>query len=424
MSHTIKRLPKSEIELTINVSAEELEKHRQKALEELSHEVKVKGFRPGKVPPEVVKQHVDEHHIEMHTQELAIRRSYADAVVAEKLQVISRPQIKIESNDPFTYKATVAIMPEVEIKDYKAIKVPLKEVKVEDKDIEEVIAEFIKYGTTYEPIERAAEKGDRVEINFEGFDEKGTSVPHTKSANHPVIIGENTLIPGFEDELVGLKKDDKKEFHITFPADYHQEDFRKKKLKFKVEMKGVNAKKEPKFDEELIEKMTGKKEKVDDFRARVREDLQKRRETENRQKRENEYIEELIKRTKVEIPDSLIEEELDYIIEDIKEDLTRRGIQFETYLQSSKTTIEDMRKKYRPEAEKRIKARLALQHILQEEKIEVSADELTAELTKVKSFYPPEQAKKIDEDYAKGELKNQIANRLALRKLFEKVLAQ
>lgn len=423
MDYTVKKLPKSEIEITVAVTSEDLAKHYQKACEDISKEVRVKGFRPGHIPQNVLEQHVDKKHIEEHAKELAMQRTYADIVVKEKLQVISRPKVKVEKEEPFTYIATVAILPEVEVKDHKSIKVDKKEPKVTEKDIEDVINDLKKYNTIYKDVEREAKKGDRVEVDFEGFDDEGKSVPNTKSQNHPVIIGENTLIPGFEDHLIGLKKDGKKEFDITFPKDYGKKDFQNKKLKFKVEVKRVEEAVQPELNEEFAEKMTGKKQSVEDLKKDIEKNIHAKKTQEAKQARENEYLEELLKKTKVEIPDSLIDEEAHYILHEMEDEIAAKGMEFEKFLAQAKTTEEELTKKYRPEAEKRIKIRLALQHVIKEEKIEVTDEDAKIEFEKVKAYYPKKEHYKIENDYKKGELKSQIKSRLTLRKFFEKVLA-
>jgi len=423
MDYKIKNLPKSEVEITITVPEENMDQYRKKACDDISKEVKVKGFRPGHVPPHVLEQYVEKKYIDAHTQEIAIQRTYAEVVMKEKIQVVSRPKVKIEKDKPLTYTATVATMPEVEVKDYKSIKIPKKEVKVTEKDIEDVKNDMKKHGTQYKDVDRPAKKGDRVEVDFEGFDKDDKSIPNTKSQNHPVVLGGDSLIPGFEDELIGLKKGEKKEFDITFPKDYGKEDFRNKKVKFKTEIKGVQEPKEPEVNEEFIEKMTGKKQSIKEFEQEIEKNLKAKKQTEVTHEQENKYIEELLKKTKVDIPETLLDEEAQYILQEMKEDIQMKGLEFEKFLEQTKTTEDDLRKKYRPEGEKRIKIRLALQHIIKEEKIEVKGGEVKTELEKIKAQYPPAESEKIDKEFESGQLKAQLSNKLALRKLFDKVLA-
>lgn len=421
MDYNIKKLPKSEMEIKIKVPEDQIDNHMKKAADEISRDVDIKGFRPGHVPPHVLEKYVDKKYIAARAQELAIQRAYADVVIKENLQVVARPKVKIDKEKPLEFTATVAVMPEVTVKDYKSIKVKKEDVKVDDKDVEAVLDDMKKHGTTYKDVDRAAKKGDRVEVDFEGFD-GDKPVENTKSANHPIIIGENSLIPGFEENLIGMKRGEKKEFDITFPENYVKADFQGKKLKFKVELKRVEEPETPEVTEELIEKLTGKKKSVEEFKKEIEENVKARKEQEAIQKRQSEYMEKLLKITETEIPEAMLEEESEFILQEMKEDIGKKGIEFEEFLKQAKTTEDDLRKKYKPEGERRIKIRLALQHLIKEEGIEATEEEKLQEKEKVKSFYPPDQHEKIEQDFKEGNLGITIGNRIVLRKLFEKVL--
>ena len=194
-------------------------------------------------------------------------------------------------------------------------------------------------------------------------------------------------------------------------------------MKFKAEIKRIEEPTIPELDDALIEKMTGKKQSVEDFKKEIEKNIQAKKDLESKQKQENEYIEKLLKMTKVEMPEALVDEESEYILLEMKEDVEQKGIKFAQFLEQSKTTEDDLRKKYRPEGERRIKIRLALQHLIKEEKVEVTEEDLKGELEKIKANYPPEQEQKIQAEFDGGKLKVQLKNRLALRKLFDKVLA-
>ena len=422
MDYNIKKLEKSEVEIIFTIPDEVLQEARIRACEEISKDLNIKGFRPGHIPPDVLEKHIGKKHIDAHAAELAVQRVYAEIVVKEKIAVIARPNIEIEKEEPLTIKARVAVMPEVEIKDHQSIKVKKDDVKVQDKDIEAVMDDMKKYATTYKDVQREAQKGDRVELDFEGFDDKGVSLENTKSSNHPVILGEGSLIPGFEDEVIGMKKDEEKEFGITFPKDYGKKDFQNKKVKFKVKLNRIEEAIKPEIDEDFIEKMTAKKQSVDEFKKEIEVNLLEKMEQEAKQKQENEYIEELLKIIKVELPQSLLDEEAHYILQEMKENIESKKVEFAKFLEQTKTTEEELLVKYRPEGERRIKIRLALQHLMTVEKIEITEEEIKAELEKTKSFYPEDQHPKIQEEFEKGHLKTQFQNRLALGKLFDKVL--
>ena len=422
IEYTVKKLKKSEVEITCTVPEDIYQQAKKRACEQISKDVKVKGFRPGHVPPHILELHVDQKYITAHTQDLAIQRCYAEAVVKEKLQIVARPKVKITSEEPLTFVATVPVMPDVEVKDYKSIKVKKEDDKVSEKDVQAVLDDLKKYSTVYKDVDRAAKKGDRVEIDFEGFDD-GKPVEGTASKNHPVVLGENTLIPGFEDEVVGMKKDDEKEFDIKFPKDYGKEDFQGRKMKFKVKLHRIEQPEETKMDEAFVEKVSGKKQSLEDFKKEIETNLKAKKAQEVKQKQENDYIEALLKKTKVEIPEGLLDEEAEYILQEMKEEISMKGMEFAKFLEQAKTNEDDLRKKYRPEAERRIKMRLALQHVIKEEGIKVTDKDITDELANIKSAYPESEHAKIDKDFETGTLKSGIANRLTLRKLFAKVLA-
>lgn len=423
MKYSLKKLPKSTVELDVELTSEEVEQHKKKACEEISHEVKIDGFRPGHVPVEVLEKHIDKKHIMAHTYELAIQMSYAEIVVKEKLQVVARPEIKLgepKADEPFKFKAIVAVMPEVKVKDHKTIKIPKEEVKVLEKELEETLADMQKYFTEWKDVEREIKKGDRVEVDFEGFD-GSTPIPGTASKNHPVIVGEGSLVPGFEDNLIGMKKDGKKEFTLTFPADYHKKDFQKKKVLFKVEVKRIEEGIKPTLDEALVEKITGKKAKVEDFKKDVEKDILSHKEHKAKQDRENKYLEKLVEKTEVEIPETLVEEETAYMVDEVKQDIESRGIPFDKFLEKSKMTLEDLRKKYKPEAEKRIKLRLAISHLINEEKIEITDKELEEELKKMPNYKIKAAGGQAPEPT--NDDKMRIKNRLLIERLFAKLLA-
>jgi len=441
------------------VEAPEMQNHKKKACEDISKDLKIPGFRPGHAPQHIVEQYIDKKHLLAHAYEIAVQYSYAEAVTKEKLQVISHPKIKFisdtteyitegtktdskDSTDEakadskasadkktFKFEAEVAVLPEIKIKDHKSIKVPKEDVKIEAKEIDETVGEMRKYFTKWHDVDREVKKGDRVEIDFEGFDpkekdDKGENkpIPNTVSKNHPVIVGENTLVPGFEDELVGMKKTDKKEFTLTFPKEYHKKDFQNKKVLFKVEMKRIEEGEVPELNEELVEKVTGKKMTVEEFKKDIEQNIKAQKEEKAKQLREDKYLSELLKHTEMEVPDALIEQETDFIIEDMQHDMAHRGIQFDKFLEQTKLTVEDLRKKYRDEAEKRIKVRMAITHLITEEKITVEDKEVEDEIKKILGFYPPEEQAKIKAEFESKDEKIRLKNKLLLNKFFDAVL--
>lgn len=432
MKYEVKKLPKSTVKLTIEVPVEELKKHKEKAAEDISKDVKIPGFRPGKVPLDVLEKHVDPKHILAHALEIATQYSYAEAVTKEKLKVVSRPKINFTSDttkeeEPLKFEAEVAVLPEVKVKNHKEISVKKEEVKITEKEIEEVIEDLKKHFTEWKDADRPVKKGDRVEADFEGFEpdedgKAGKALENTASKNHPIVMGENVMVPGFEDNLIGLKKDEKKEFELTFPKEYHKKDFQNKKVIFKIEVKRIEEGQAQELNEELIEKITGQKMSIEDFKKDVEKNIKAQKTQKSIQERENKYLEELLKRVEVELPEPLVEEEVDFILQDMQKDLTQKGITFEKFLEQTKTDITKLREKYREEAERRIKIRMALMHVIDEEKVEITDKELEDEVTKMVEYYPEDQRAKAREELTKDDGKFKLKNRLLLKKFFDKVL--
>ncbi len=423
MNIKVEKQPKSEVKLTITLGIEEQNKYYEKAVKELSNMVKVPGFRPGHIPAEILKKHVKEGAIEAHMIDSAIPETYTEAIKKEKIPAISRPKVKILQESPLQYEAIVAVYPEVELSGYDKFKIDKKEVKVTDKDVEETLKEIQKRHAKYKEVDRKAKKGDRVEINFEGFDEGGAKLESTASKNHPLVLGDGTMVKGFEEELEGLKKGDDKEFTITFPKDYFHKPFQNKKVKFKVHVNKVEEIELPKFTKDFIKQVTGKEVELEEVKKDIKEGLKQEREQQEKSRRENEFLNKLAEKVKVEIPEILIEEELDAMIEEFKHELAHQGIKFEQYLEATKETVEKLKEKRKKEAEKRLKLRFALQELFKKEKIEVDDNEIKEEIKKIKMLYPENERLKVDVIYAKGgQGRSQLENKIKIEKLFSKFL--
>ena len=253
MKVEIKKLPKSEVQLTISVPFETYKKWEKRALEELGKEIKVPGFRSGHVPEEVIREKVREEGVKEATVEIVLPQTYAKAVTENKLDVIARPKVEIKSDikkdgDDFVYIATVAVMPEVKVGDYKKIKVARKPVTVDPKSVEETVKLVMERFAEWKDVERKAQKGDRAEVDFEGFDEEGKAIQNTASKNHPVILGNGVMVPGFEDAIVGMGKGETKEFTVQFPKEYHAKFMQGKKVKFKLTLNRLEEKLEQKLE--------------------------------------------------------------------------------------------------------------------------------------------------------------------------------
>jgi trigger factor len=423
MQIEVKTLPKSEVKLIIELTEEEMGKYNELAAKQVSEMVKIPGFRPGHVPPDVLKQHVSEETLAAHMLDIAVPEIYSAAVLKEKIKAVSRPKVSIVSEKPLKLEAVVAIYPEVKVSGYEKMDIPKKEVKVTPEEVEHVLNDIQQRHAKYVEVDRAAKMKDKVEIDFEGFDEGGAPLENTKSTNHPLLLGEKTLVEGFEEELVGLKKGEKKTFHITFPKDYFHKKFQGKKVEFRVEVKKVEEVVLPEFTPEFIKQLAGSEKTMDELKKIVEENLLRDHEYEEKVRRENEVLEKLIDKTQVEIPESLIEEELDGMIDEMKSDLENRGIPFDKFLEQSKKELKDLRADRRKEALKRLTLRFGLQQVFEQDHLSVSEDELKKEIEHVISLYPEHEREKLKKEYTTGSyLVRRLENKLKMDKLFERLL--
>jgi trigger factor len=425
MKVEIKKLPKSEIELTITVPFETYKKWEKKAIEQLGKEIKVEGFRPGHVPENVILEKVRPEGIKEATVEILLPQTYSQAVTENKLEVIARPKVDIKSDikkdgDDFVYVATVAVMPEIKVGDYKKIKVARKPVKVDAKSVDETVKLVMARYAEWKDVDRKAKKEDRVEVDFEGFDEKGVAIPNTASKNHPVVLGTGVMVPGFEDAIVGMDKAEKKEFTITFPKDYHAKPMQGKKVTFKLILNRIEEKMEQKLDEAMIEKVTGKKQTVEEFKKLIEEDLKSEMEVKNRQEHDNAVVSEVIKITKADLPQAMIEQEIDLMLEDQKERVKHQNIQWEDFLARINKTDADFRKDHAKGAEERLLARLGVQFIIRDSKLEVTEEELAKKVEDLIARYPADQQKMVRDHYEKdAEAKMHLKHNLAADKLID-----
>lgn len=429
MPATFKQLPKSQIELTITVSYDEYLKAQKQALQKINQEMKVDGFRSGHIPEAVVLEKAGPAAIQSFTLEQIIPDTYAAAVKEHGLQVINQPKIEIKEHvakegDNLVYAAIVSIMPVVTVGDYKKIKVKKQAAAVTDKELNETLEMIMNRFAEWKDVDRVAQDKDRVELDFEGFDENNAIIPGTASKNHPVILGSKTMIPGFEEAIIGMKVGDEKEFNIVFPKDYHAKEMQGKNVKFKVKLGRLEEKIEQVLNETMIEKITGQKDSVEQFKERVKNDLEAEMKQRAQAEVDGKVVQEIIKITSAELPDSLIEDEIELLKDERKQAVTRQGLTWEQYLQHVKKTDEDFAKDHRKSAEERLLARLGVNQIIRQEKIEASDEDVMKRVHEVAMNYPEAQRKEVLDYYQKGseayrQLKNTLSADLLINMFIE-----
>ena len=427
MKYTLKKLPPSLVEIDLHIPYEDLEKAKGEAAQMLSSQVRVPGFRKGKVPLAVLERHIGTAAIIDKALDIVIQQSYVEVVKKESLAVVDRPEdVEIKKypereGEQVEVVLKVPVLPEVKIGDYKKSKVKKERATVEEKEIDEVITHMTKRFAEHKKVDRPAAKGDRLEIDFEGSTLDGVLIDGASSKHHPLNLGEGGFIPGFEEALEGLSAGEDKEFTVTFPKDYHAAHLADKPVKFKVKAHLVEELVYPVVDADFTEKVRGKKMSVTEFRDTIREDLKREKETELERQYEEQLIDELISKSTIELPEALVKQEIDLMLEEFKDYWKKQGVEFEHWLEHAHKTEEELKDSWKASATRRVQARLILQELVKLENITVSESEMESEIAKILSRYQNrEHLERVRQFYAKGGRNyRELEAKLKLDKVFQ-----
>lgn len=418
MKKSIKKLPQSKIEIEVEIPANEWESFLNEAAKELSHGLKIDGFRPGSAPRNIVEREVGLAKIMERGSELAVRKTYVNIIIEDKIEAIGQPKVtitKLAQGNPLVFKAEVVVLPEIELADYAKIAKEKKpkakdEIKISEEEINKSLEWLRKSRAKFITVLREAKIGDRVEVDFETTLE-GAKVENGESKNHPLILGQSRFVKGFDDNLIGLKEHEEKKFSLIFPENYQQKDLAGKLVDFKIKMNLVQEQELPELNDEFA-KSLGRFENIDKLKENIQEGLLLEKETKEKQDWREEVINKIADKSSMELPDLLVNQEVEQMIGEIKANVSNFGLPWEKYLESLKKTEDDVRKEIKPQAEKRAKAMMILREIGKKENIKVSDDELNKEMGRFLSQFPnEEEAKhKIDieqlKEYTYGMVRN------------------
>ncbi len=411
----------SEVILKIEVTEEARKSFYEKAAKEISQNLNVNGFRKGHIPTNLVEEKVGKATIQAHALDLALPETYSAAVKKEKIEPIAMPKVEIDSLEEMKYTATCAVMPEIELKNLDKIKVESKPAKVAKKDVDQEVENILKRHTEWKVVKRAAKNEDRAEIDFSGFDKDGNPIPNTESKNYPLVLGSGVFIPGFEDNVEGMKAGEEKSFQVTFPKDYHADNLKNAEVTFKVKVNQVEEPSTPKLTDKFIKETLKKDQNKEDYLKEIKSNLLKQKEHQAVHEAENKVFEKLIKEAKIDLSDILVEEELRIIKQEIQADLQKRGQTFENFEADLKEregkSFEEL---YKEKAEERVKLRFIVDHIIKTKKLEVSEKEIEADI-KQKIETADESIKKHVEDYYKQnpQAKQSIKQHILMDKLIK-----
>ena len=408
-------------EFTVSLNEAELKTTVAHVFDDLRPRVKASGFRPGKAPNTIVERELGSATIQSEVIDHAIQSSYSKALRELDLPIVAQPEVTLEKFVPFTelsYKATVELMPKVTLPDYKSYRMKRPVVTVDPIEVDQALEELRRRESIRETVERPAQKGDEVAFDFEGSKD-GQPVRGATAKNHVLTIGSGNFIPGFEEELIGVKASEEKTFDIRFPEAYHEESLGGEVVTFKIKMNKVDELILPELNQELVEKVSPFKT-VEELRESLQANMADKRADEASKKFENELLEKLVNDAKFEVPNALMKQQLDRLRGDLTQNLSYSGLDMEKYLEMLKKTQDELDEEMKPEARKRVGLAMVLTEVAAAEKIELSAADLDAEIAKLKEQYPDPQAQaELDSPQTREELYNHLMTSRVVAKLVE-----
>ena len=411
MKTKLKKLSDSRVELTVTLDAEDLKPAREKALEKLAKEVRVEGFRKGKVPMEVAEKFIPENDLNAEVVDFAVRTTVIPAFQETEKSPLVMPSVNVTKFVPgevIEYTATADIIPEVKLGDYKKLGVKKETAKVTDKEIKEVLDNIATSFGEKKVVKRAAKMGDEVVMDFVGKKD-GEEFRGGSAKDYKLTLGSKTFIPGFEEGIVGHESGDKFDLPLTFPKDYGVKDLAGADTVFEVLVKQVNEIVKPKIDDELAAKC-GPFKTVDELKADIKKNLSAQNEHKLEEKFKDDLVNALVKKSKIPAPEILIDDQVRAIRDDMTRNAASQGLSFEEFLDANGETLENWEKEARKIAEQRVKASLALQNVAIAEKITVSDDLVAAKIAELRDVYKksPDALKQLKDPNVKMDIKNRM----------------
>lgn len=418
MKTELKNISDTKVEIKVILGEEELKPAHEQAVARLAKELKIPGFRKGKVPAEMAEKHMNPNEVAQNAVDIAVRLAVPQAFISNNLNPLVIPEVKVTKIVPdqtVEFTATAEILPDVKIGDYKKLGVKKATVKVTDKDISEVLENIAKSFAEKKVVKRAAKAGDEVVIDFTGKKD-GKAFKGGSAHDYKLVLGSHSFIPGFEEGIEKHEVGDKFDLELTFPKDYHAKEMAGQKVVFEVLLKQVSEIITPKLDADLAKKC-GPFKSIDELKADIKKNLAAQNDRKTEEKYKDDLVNALVKKSKVVAPEILISDQLRFIKDDITRNAAAQGMSFEDYLKQTGQTEADWEKEAKKIAEARVKASLVLQILARDQKITVPDDEVTAKIAELRDVY-----KKSDEalkNLKDPRVRQDIKNRMTIEKTLE-----
>ncbi len=425
MSNVIKnKLSTSQIEIIVTVPYSDLEAYLEKAAAELSKDIKIEGFRPGKVPYDILKKQIGELAILEQAAKELINRT-ADKTMAEEIKdedIVGQPQLnitKLAINSDLEYKVTIDILPAIKLENYQGFEIATEKSEVTDEEMTKATEQLKEMQVKEVVSEEEIKMGDKAIVDIKMFLDN-VPVDGGQAKGVAILLGKNYVVPGFDKELVGLKKDATKEFTLMFPADHHQKNLAGKKVEFNVTIMEVFARELPELNDDFATKIGI--DSADKLLEDIKENLLKQKQTKLDEKSELVMLEKLISLNPIEsLPAGLVNSEAHQMVHEMEHNVTDMGGKFDDYLLSINKTHDSLIADFKPEAEKRIKIALLMREVAKAEKLEASEEDIEKELKHMREHYQgqPEALEHINKHEFKREMASRVINRMVIEKLKE-----
>ena len=424
MDVNIEEIPKSKLRIKISLSGEEFSPYFVMGAQELSKNLNIPGFRSGKVPADVLEEKVGKESILEEAANIALKKSFGKIVLEKKLEVLGPPEAKIEKLSKEEFEATieVATLPKVKLPEWKEIvkAEAKKEVKVEEKEVEASFDQLRKSRAKYTRSLDPAKKGNEVIINCE-IRSGGAKIENGDVKGQRFVLGEKKLVPGFQEQLFGMRENEEKNFSIKAPDDFWQKEFQGKMLDFKASLKEIYKVELPDANNEFASSL-GKFKNIEELKKNIHEGIEMEKKQQEDARWQSVVLENIAGQSKIDLPDVLVENERDRMTEELKKNISEMGLSFDQYLSHLKKKEEDLKKDFLEGAEKRVKIFLSIYEIAKQENIEISDQEIKNELNNILAANPSFSSQVKGEE---GEIvKSRIKETLIQKKVIEIIRQQ
>jgi len=381
MNHTLKKIDQNQTELIVELAKDDLREYIERTESELGKDLQLDGFRRGRVPKDLLKKNLDAKQVLEAALDMAMKESLAKTIEKEKLDVldVSKLEIKENTSDKLVYKVILTLFPEIKVQDFSKFKVVRRDVQVEQKDIDSTLETIKASRSILHDKEGIIESGDRVEVDFEVRID-GQILDGGISKNHPLIIGGKNFIPGFEDNLLGMKKDEGKTFSLVAPKDYYVKKIAGQKLDFTVKVNNIKSVELPKVDDGFV-KSLGNFQNLTQLIDSIKDGITEEKKLKEKQRVRLEIIDHIIKNSSIIISKVLVSQQLDSMITNLDRDLHSNGMELGPYLAQMGKTQDDLRKEWHDEAERQVKIVMVLHKIAKDNNISASHEEVDEALS-------------------------------------------